>query len=460
MSERRHFCSGIKNNVIKITKNKGEMMKSNKKRNLAFILTGLLSIVLFSCARERGRTDISLEMTDEDSVEAIIDQDLLTAGGTVVNLEEPEQTTAASKVVYVDETGSQKPAVVEADKSLKPTEGAVSETDSFEEPAIGLIDVEDTQIASEVKEQDKESSTKKPVERALTTEELIAENKALINSELMTEEAEETVEETPEEAPAEETVEETAEETPAEETPADENVLPGEDVATAISNTTAEETTTDEITFPDEIESTVTEVARTEKPAKIEKPGVRPAVVRPPGGSYYTEYTTLDKTKSSPRQAVKRDEPSLDKTSSYQQHTVKRGDTLWVISRKYGCTISELVAENNISRRSILKIGQILKIPVKQNDKGTTPSVADTAVISTIETVNESPYGTANMISETVEVEVEAPKTGTDTYTVQSGDSYWKIARKYGVTSSELMSLNNTDNSIIRVGQKILVPRK
>ncbi len=53
------------------------MMKSNKKRNLAIVLTGLLCIVMFSCARERGRTDIALEMTDEDSVEAIIDQDLL-----------------------------------------------------------------------------------------------------------------------------------------------------------------------------------------------------------------------------------------------------------------------------------------------------------------------------------------------------------------------------------------------
>ena len=440
-------------------------MKSNQKRNLAIVLTGLLCIVLFSCARERGRTDIALEMTDEDSVEAIIDQDLLTAGGTVVNLEEPEQTTSASKVVYVDEIESQKPALVETDQSLKPTEEAVSESDSFEEPAIGLIDVEDTQIASEVKKQEDKASTKDSIERALTTEELIAENRALINSELMTEEAEETVEETAEEAPAEEAVEETVEEAPAEktvektaeETAAAENVLPGEDAATAISNSTVEETTTDEITFPDEIESTVTEVAKTEKPAKIEKPGVRPAAVRPPGGSYYTEYTTLDKTPSSPRQRVKRDE-SLDKTPSYPHHTVKRGDTLWVISRKCGCTISELVAENNISRRSILKIGQILKIPVKQNE--TTQPVADTTVISTIETVNESPSATAKMISETVEVEVEAPKTETETYTVQSGDSYWKIARKYGVTSSELMSLNNTDSSLIRVGQKILVPRK
>jgi len=409
-------------------------MKSNKKRNLAIVLTGLLCVVLFSCARERGRTDIALEMTDEDSVEAIIDQDLLTAGGTVVNLEEPEQTTSASKVVYVDETESQKPALVEPDQSLKPTEEEDSESDSFEEPAIGLIDVEDTQIISEDKKQKEKASTKDSIERALTTEELIAENKALINSEGIPGETEETVEET--------TI--------------DENVLPGEAAAPAVSNTTVEETITDEITFPDEIESDVTETPKTGKVPKVEEPGVRPAVVRPPGGSYYTEYTTLEKTPSFQRQTSKREEV-LEKTPTYKNHTVKRGDTLWVISKKYGCTISELVAENNISRRSILKIGQILRIPEDKNEKETTPS---SAVTTAVPTMDGAPSIPATMITETVEVEVEAPKTGTDTYTVQSGDSYWKIARKYGVTSSELMSLNNTDSSIIRVGQKILVPRK
>ena len=235
--------------------------------------------------------------------------------------------------------------------------------------------------------------------------------------------------------------------------------MPGEVAVPAVSNTAVEETTTDEITFPDEIESDITETPKIGKAAKIEEPGVRPAVVRPPGGSYYTEYTTLDKTPSSPRKTKKRDE-SLEKTPSYKNHTVKRGDTLWVISRKYGCTISELIAENNITRRSILKIGQILKIPDDKNEKETTRAAAVSTAAATVETEAGSPSIAAKMISETVEVEVEAPKSETEIYTVQSGDSYWKIARKYGVTSSELMSLNNTGSSIIRVGQKILVPRK
>ncbi|RLD11487.1 MAG: hypothetical protein DRI44_03390 [Chlamydiae bacterium] len=427
-------------------------MKTNKKRNIAIVLTGVLCIILFSCARERGRTDIALEMTDEDSVEAIIDQDLLTAGGTVVNLEEPEKTTSVSAVTYVDETDSQESAVVQPDESLKPEESATTSSDI--EPAIGLIDVEDTQIADADKKQEEVSAQKRKVERTMTTEELIAENKALINSEILSDKITKTNSDEniiPGDAVAEE------------ETTTTENVLPGEAVETATSNASIKETAADEITSPDKSESNVVEAIESEEIVKEKMPEatrkfvkpkkneVMPAVVRPPGGGYYTEYRTLAKTPSA---------PAAVSNPSYSTHTVKRGDTLWVISRKYGCTISELVAENNISRRAILKIGQILKIPVKQSKKETNEPAAEKTAVTSVVNKDELPVTPEELVSETVEVEVEAPKSETEIYTVQSGDSYWKIAKKFGVTSTELMSLNNTSSSLIRVGQKILVPRR
>ncbi len=48
----------------------------------------------------------------------------------------------------------------------------------------------------------------------------------------------------------------------------------------------------------------------------------------------------------------------------------------------------------------------------------------------------------------------------TEYYTVKKGDSYWKIARKFGSSSPELMRLNNTSSTLIKPGQKILVPKK
>ena len=49
------------------------------------------------------------------------------------------------------------------------------------------------------------------------------------------------------------------------------------------------------------------------------------------------------------------------------------------------------------------------------------------------------------------------PTEGT-IYTIQSGDNFWAIAKKYNTTISELESLNpGVDSSDLKIGQKIRV---
>lgn len=45
-----------------------------------------------------------------------------------------------------------------------------------------------------------------------------------------------------------------------------------------------------------------------------------------------------------------------------EYHTVARGDTLWDISHRYGTTVNNLCALNNISKSSTLRIGQRIKV--------------------------------------------------------------------------------------------------
>lgn len=46
------------------------------------------------------------------------------------------------------------------------------------------------------------------------------------------------------------------------------------------------------------------------------------------------------------------------------------------------------------------------------------------------------------------------------TYTVQSGDTYWKIAQKLNIPTTVLMSTNNAvNNPTLYVGQTIVVPQ-
>ena len=90
-----------------------------------------------------------------------------------------------------------------------------------------------------------------------------------------------------------------------------------------------------------------------------------------------------------------------------------------MIANKYGITIDELKAANNLSS-NLLNVGQILKIPKKED---ATPS----------------------------EYEV---------YTVKSGDSLWSIATNYGVSVDDIINLNNLGTTILQIGQQILIPKQ
>jgi LysM repeat protein len=182
-----------------------------------------------------------------------------------------------------------------------------------------------------------------------------------------------------------------------------------------VTEETGETLETDETVTEDEL------VERTDTTTEV-------AVVQPDADKIYT--------------TVYRTEAAV----SYPRHTVKRGDTLWSISRDYDCTISELCAANNISRRDILRVGQTLIIPKIKKE--------ETAV--TEETTGE----TGEEVKVTTETAVTPPDVETEYYTVQAGDSYWKISRAYGISVSELMALNDTSDDFLREGQKILVPKK
>lgn len=59
-------------------------------------------------------------------------------------------------------------------------------------------------------------------------------------------------------------------------------------------------------------------------------------------------------------------EPELTgaNTITYTTHTVVSGDNIWNLSIRYGIPQNELLRENNLTTRSLLSIGQKLKIPV------------------------------------------------------------------------------------------------
>ena len=127
--------------------------------------------------------------------------------------------------------------------------------------------------------------------------------------------------------------------------------------------------------------------------------------------------------------------PVVKNTPSYVTYTVQAGDTLWAIARKYGCSITEIVAANSdrIKNPNRIHAGWQLKIPKSGAPvSGSTPD----AVLP------------------------ENKKSGI--YIVRQGDSLWKIARMYNCSVAEIVSLNRElirDPALIYSGWELKVPQ-
>lgn len=96
------------------------------------------------------------------------------------------------------------------------------------------------------------------------------------------------------------------------------------------------------------------------------------------------------------------------------EYVVKAGDSLWLIARRYNTTVDTIKNINGLTS-NMITTGQILKIPTGQT----------------------APY-------------IE--------YTVQSGDSLWLIARRYGTTVDAIKNLNGLTSDRLNIGQVLRIP--
>jgi cell wall-associated NlpC family hydrolase/LysM repeat protein len=148
-----------------------------------------------------------------------------------------------------------------------------------------------------------------------------------------------------------------------------------------------------------------------------------------------------------------------------QIYVVRNGDTDWSIARRYSLRPSDLHALNpQVRDWSVLPIGSELRIKseiiVQSNatqNVASTPAPTNQQPPARVE-VRQAP---TNPINPPVNQAPNNPAATSTNYTVKEGESDWMIAAAFGITPTELRTLNpGVDLAQIVAGQTIKVPAR
>lgn len=144
-------------------------------------------------------------------------------------------------------------------------------------------------------------------------------------------------------------------------------------------------------------------------------PGIRGNVDR----DLFSQEIFLDDSSEIPNT----DNPHENYNTETVYYTVKRGDTLGKIATQYDTTVHEIAEMNGIRNVNLIYPGQVLRIHTNSNIHGS-----------------------------------ESNSTGKTYYTIKRGDTLWGIARRYGTSVQNLVQWNNIKTpNLIYPGQRLIL---
>lgn len=162
-------------------------------------------------------------------------------------------------------------------------------------------------------------------------------------------------------------------------------------------------------------------------------------------------------------------------------YTIMPGDTLYSIAIRYNTTVNDILMANPRINPYCLRIGQIICVPMPPVPQpcpaGTFPyaiqagdtfySIARRYYVSVEELLAANPgvdpnnlrIGQRICIPESVPPPSGCP-TGTFSYTIRSGDTFYLLAQRFHTTVEAIQAANpDVDPNNLMIGEQLCIPR-
>jgi len=142
-------------------------------------------------------------------------------------------------------------------------------------------------------------------------------------------------------------------------------------------------------------------------------------------------------------------------------HEVLAKETLYGIAKQHNITIEDLYKINPDLEREGLKKGQIIKIPQTAFEDLLLTKEPEKAIEVKKSNVSKKNFSKEEIVvASKVDEKVDISTDGIE-YEVLPKESFYSIAKKYGITVAELQKANSTlETRSLKAGQKIIVPVK
>ena len=144
-------------------------------------------------------------------------------------------------------------------------------------------------------------------------------------------------------------------------------------------------------------------------------------------------------------------------------HVVKKGDTLYGISRRYGTSIDAILEANDgaLTRKTVLRPGMEIRLPTGEEPRPDAAAVEETTTVVVVEeeTVEAPAAAKEDKAAAKTKDKAKAksPARTEQVYRVVKGDSLYRIGRRFGMSVSEIKSLNGLRSDRLTVGETLRV---